>query len=392
MINRIIMIVLDSMGVGQMPDAADFGDYDVNTLGHIAEQTENFNIPNLTAMGLANIEGVSALPAIENPTGAVARLAEVSKGKDTTTGHWEIAGLVIDTPFKTFPNGFPDEVIDAFSAVTGRGVLCNKPASGTQIIEELGAQHIASGDVIVYTSADSVFQIAAHEDVVPLTELYDMCQKARDILRGDYAVARVIARPFIGAPGSFSRTANRRDYSLKPFGKTVLDSLKEADYQVRAVGKIVDIYNGCGITHDVHTASNMDGVDKTISYMKDDFKGLIFTNLVDFDAKYGHRRNLPGYAKAIEDFDRRLPEIVAAMRDDDVLLMTADHGNDPSYKGTDHTREYIPFIAYGKQIKAGVNLGTRASFADIGATIADIFGVAMPEHGESMKAQLVEKI
>ncbi len=391
MIKRIIMIVLDSMGVGEMPDAADFGDFGVNTLGNIAKNTPNFNIPQLRQLGLANIDGVDAIAAVAQPTGAFGRLAEVSKGKDTTTGHWEIAGLVIDTPFKTFPNGFPAEVIDAFSAAVGRGVLCNKPASGTQIIEELGEQHMATGDVIVYTSADSVFQIAAHEDVVSIEELYDMCQKAREILRGEYAVARVIARPFVGQPGSFSRTPNRRDYSLSPFGKTVLDHLKEADYEVRAVGKIVDIYNGCGITHDVHTKSNMDGVDKTLDYMKDDFKGLIFTNLVDFDAKFGHRRNVAGYAQAIEEFDLRLPEIYAAMNDDDVLFLTADHGNDPTYKGTDHTREYVPFIAYGKAIKPGVNLATRASFADIAATIADMMNVQMPANGNSMKALLMEK-
>ncbi len=379
------MIVLDSLGVGELPDAAEFGDFGVNTLGNIAKHIKDFNIPHLKELGLANIDGVDALEGVPQPIGAYGRLAEVSKGKDTTTGHWEIAGLVIDKPFKTFPQGFPKVVIDQFEAATGRKALCNKPASGTQIIEELGEQHMSSGAVIVYTSADSVFQIAAHEDVVPLEELYDMCEKARAILRGDYAVARVIARPFVGQPGSFKRTPNRRDYSLKPFGKTVLDNLKEAGYEVRAVGKIVDIYNGCGITHDVHTKSNMDGVDQTIHYMKDDFKGLIFTNLVDFDAKFGHRRNIAGYAKALEEFDLRLPEILDEMNDDDLLILTADHGNDPSYKGTDHTREYIPFIAYGKAVKGNVNLGTRQSFADIGATIADIFGVTMTEHGESMK-------
>ncbi len=385
------MIVLDSMGIGEMPDAKDFGDFGVNTLGNIAKKTEDFKIPHLLEMGLANIDGVVDLPAVDNPTAAVARLAEVSKGKDTTTGHWEIAGLVIEKPFKTFPNGFPDEVIKAFSEATGRGVLCNKPASGTQIIEELGEEHIKTGDVIVYTSADSVFQIAAHESVVPLEELYDTCEKARQILCGDFAVARVIARPFIGKPGKFERTANRRDYSLDPFGKTILDSLKEANFEVRAVGKIVDIYNGCGITHDIHTKSNMDGVDQTINYMKDDFKGLIFTNLVDFDAKYGHRRDVAGYAKAIENFDLRLPEIIAEMRDDDILFLTADHGNDPTYTGTDHTREYVPFIAYGSEIKAGVNLGTRKTFGDIAATIADIFGVDMPANGSSMKQLLMGK-
>ncbi len=391
MTKRIIMIVLDSLGIGEMPDANDFGDFGVNTLGNIAKNTENFKIPHLLEMGLANIDGVKDLSAVAAPTAGFARLAEISKGKDTTTGHWEIAGLVIDKPFKTFPNGFPDEIIKAFSEATGRGVLCNKPASGTQIIEELGEKHIETGDVIVYTSADSVFQIAAHESVVPLEELYDMCEKARKILQGDFAVARVIARPFVGKPGKFERTANRRDYSLNPFGKTVLDSLKEADFDVRAVGKIVDIYNGCGVTHDIHTKSNMDGVDQTLKYMKDDFKGLIFTNLVDFDAKYGHRRDVAGYAKAIEAFDLRLPEIFAEMRDDDILFLTADHGNDPTYTGTDHTREYVPFIAYGKAIKAGANLGTRKSFGDIAATIADIFGVEMPANGESMKQQLMGK-
>ncbi len=391
MTKRIIMIVLDSMGIGEMPDANEFGDFGVNTFGNIAKNTKDFKIPHLLEMGIANIDGVTDMPAVDQPTAAFGRLAEVSKGKDTTTGHWEIAGLVIDKPFKTFPNGFPDEVIKAFSEATGRGVMCNKPASGTQIIEELGEKHIETGDVIVYTSADSVFQIAAHEKIVPLEELYDMCEKAREILRGDFAVARVIARPFIGKPGKFERTANRRDYSLDPFGKTVLDSLKEASFDVRAVGKIVDIYNGCGITHDIHTKSNMDGVDQTIKYMKDDFKGLIFTNLVDFDAKYGHRRDVVGYAKAIEAFDLRLPEIINAMNDDDILFLTADHGNDPTYTGTDHTREYVPFIAYGKAIKSGVNLGTRKTFGDIAATIADIFGVTMPSNGESMKALLMGK-
>lgn len=386
MINRVIIFVLDSVGIGALPDAEEFGDKGVNTLGHIAEAAEDFKIDNLKALGIGNIPGLDAIEASDSPKAAYGRLGEVSQGKDTTSGHWEIAGLHLHEPFKTYPNGFPKSVIDAFEEATGRGVLCNKPASGTTIIKELGEKHMETGDVIVYTSADSVFQIAAHEEIVPLEELYDMCEFARELLKGENQVARVIARPFIGEDAeSFTRTANRHDYSLDPFGETILELAKNKGYDVEAVGKVVDIFNGVGITKSVHTKSNMDGIDQTIKFLDHDTKGILFTNLVDFDAKYGHRRNVEGYQQAIEDFDKRLPEILEAMKDDDIIIFTADHGNDPTYTGTDHTREYVPALIYGKEIKAGADIGTRKSFADIAATIADIFNIDGLEHGESFK-------
>jgi phosphopentomutase len=388
MINRVLLFVMDSVGIGALPDSEKFGDIGVNTLGNIAKNSQDFEINNLRNLGIGNIDGVEDVASVDTPVGSYGRLMEISNGKDTTTGHWEIAGLHIEEPFKTYPNGFPDYIIDAFEKETGRKVLCNKPASGTEILKELGKEHMDTGAVIVYTSADSVFQIAAHEEIVPLDELYKMCQFARDLLRGEDQVARVIARPFIGEPGNFARTSNRRDYSLKPFRKTVLDSLKEAGYDVQAVGKIVDIFDGEGITEDVHTKSNMDGIDKTLDYLKTDSKGLIFTNLVDFDAKFGHRRNIEGYREALEEMDARLPEIFETMKDDDIIILTADHGNDPSYKGTDHTREYAPLLVYGKNVKVN-NLGTRKSFADIAATIADIFGLDKTEIGESFKNEIL---
>ncbi|MCT4632736.1 MAG: phosphopentomutase [Firmicutes bacterium] len=388
MINRVLLFVMDSVGIGALPDSEKFGDIGVNTLGNIAKNSQDFKINNLRNLGIGNIDGVEDVESVDTPVGSYGRLMEISNGKDTTTGHWEIAGLHIEEPFKTYPNGFPDYIIDAFEKETGRKVLCNKPASGTEILKELGKEHMDTGAVIVYTSADSVFQIAAHEEIVPLDELYKMCQFARDLLRGEDQVARVIARPFIGEPGNFTRTSNRRDYSLKPFRKTVLDSLKEAGYDVQAVGKIVDIFDGEGITEDVHTKSNMDGIDKTLDYLKTDSKGLIFTNLVDFDAKFGHRRNIEGYREALEEMDARLPEIFETMKDDDIIILTADHGNDPSYKGTDHTREYAPLLVYGKNVKVN-NLGTRKSFADIAATIADIFGLDKTEIGESFKNEIL---
>jgi phosphopentomutase len=386
MTKRVIIFVLDSVGIGALPDAEKFGDIDVNTLGHIAEQSKNFKINHLIKLGIGNIPGLEAIEKAEKPMAAYGRLAEVSDGKDTTSGHWEIAGLHLTEPFKTYPNGFPDEVIKKFEEATGRGVLCNKPASGTTIIKELGEKHMATGDVIVYTSADSVFQIAAHEAIVPLEELYEMCEFAREMLRGENQVARVIARPFVGEDAeSFERTSNRHDYSLDPFGKTILELAKDKGLDVEAVGKVVDIFNGVGITKSVHTKSNMDGIDQTINFLKRDTEGIIFTNLVDFDAKYGHRRNVEGYREALEAFDARVPEILEAMNDDDVIIFTADHGNDPSYKGTDHTREYIPALIYGKEVKPGADIGTRESFADIAATIADIFDIDGLEHGKSFK-------
>ena len=385
MINRITILIMDSVGIGALPDSEKFGDVGVNTLGNIVKAFPDIKIDNLKKMGVGNIEGFNELDATDNPIASYGRSLEFSNGKDTTTGHWEIAGLKIEKPFKTFPNGFPDEVINEFERLTNRKVLCNKPASGTVILEELGEEHMRTGNPIVYTSADSVFQIAAHEEIIPLEELYKMCEIAREILRGENQVARVIARPFIGTKGSFERTSNRHDYSLDPFGKTVLDIAKEANYEVKAVGKIVDIFNGNGITESVHTVSNMDGVDKTIEYLKTDFKGILFTNLVDFDAKFGHRRNVEGYKKALEEFDRRIPEILETMKDDDMLIITADHGNDPTYKGTDHTREYIPLLVYGKKIKKNINLGTRKTFADIAATISDILKIDSTGNGESFK-------
>jgi phosphopentomutase len=374
---------MDSLGVGALPDAERFGDVGVNTLNNIAKNVSSFKIPNLVNLGIGNLEGVTDIESSNQVLGAYGRSMEVSNGKDTTMGHWEIAGLNISEPFNTYPDGFPEEIIKPFEEQTGRKVLCNKPASGTVVIEEYGQQHVETGDLIVYTSADSVFQIAAHEEIVPIETLYEYCEIAREMLMGKHQVARVIARPFIGQAGSFERTANRHDYSLKPFDKTVLDNLKEAGKDVIAVGKIVDIFDGEGITESVHTKSNMDGVDQTLRYMKEDNDGLIFTNLVDFDAKFGHRRNIEGYRDAIEEFDARLPEIMAAMKDDDILMLSADHGNDPSHVGTDHTREYIPILVYGKGIKSNTNMGTRETFADIAATIADVLQVKAPINGKS---------
>lgn len=389
MVNRVVLFVLDSVGIGALPDAELFGDVGVNTLGNIAKSTDDFKIPHLMKLGIGNIEGVDAIEAAPSPIGAFGRSLEASNGKDTTTGHWEIAGLLIDKPFKTYPDGFPVHVIKAFEEKTGRKVLCNKPASGTVVLEELGEEHMKTGNPIVYTSADSVFQIAAHEDVIPLDELYKMCEIAREMLRGDDQVARVIARPFVGKPGAFERTSNRRDYSLKPFEKTVLDFAKEAGLEVKAVGKIVDIYDGEGITEDVHTVSNMDGVDQTLKYLYDDFKGIIFSNLVDFDAKYGHRRDVKGYQKALEEVDARLPELMQALKKEDVLIIMADHGNDPTYKGSDHTREYIPILVYGESVKAGVDIGTRKTFADIAATVSDLLNIPKTAYGTSFKKDIL---
>lgn len=389
--NRIIWIVIDSVGIGELNDSKEFGDEGVNTLGNIVKEFNDIKIPNMIKLGLGNIDGVNYLNKAEYPIGSFGRCNELSQGKDTTTGHWEMTGLLVDTPFKTFENGFPKEIIDEFERRTGRKVVANKPASGTEVLDEFGEHQMKTGDVIVYTSADSVFQIAAHEDIIPLEELYDMCKIAREIMMGEYAVARVIARPYIGSgKGKFERTSNRRDYSLSPFDKTVLDNIKESGLDVIGVGKIEDIFNGQGITEAIHTKDNMDGVDQTINYIKQDNNGLIFTNLVDFDSKYGHRRNIKGYKEALEEFDARIPEIIDAMNDKDILIINADHGNDPSYKGTDHTREYIPLLVYGKDIKNGINLGTRNRFSDIGATVADILKVANTKNGTSFKNEIMK--
>lgn len=390
MINRVILLIMDSVGIGGMPDSEVFGDKDVNTLGHIATQSDGLDLPHFNYLGLSSIPSVDYLSYEGQVAGSFGRMACLSKGKDTTTGHWEIAGLHIKEPFKTYPDGFPPVVIDAFEKAVGRKILCNKPASGTVVLEELGEEHMKTGMPIIYTSADSVFQIAAHEEIIPLEELYDMCEKARALLMGEDVVARVIARPFIGSPGHFTRTSNRRDYSLSPYEPTILDHLKEAGYAVKAVGKIVDIYNEQGITEDVHTKDNMDGVDWTLKYMAEDFKGLIFTNFVDFDAKFGHRRNIDGYRDALQEMDARLPEIFDALKEDDLLIVTADHGNDPAYKGTDHTREYVPLLVYGEKVKSGVDLGTRETFADIAATLSDLFNVKKTPIGTSFKTDILK--
>lgn len=389
---RVFLIVLDSVGIGAMPDAHQYGDENAHTLGHIAEHRGGLKLPHLEALGLGWIAPVQGVTAVDSPLAAYGRMQEASVGKDTLTGHWELMGLRLSVPFKTYTDkGFPKELIQQFESLTGRKVIGNKAASGTAIIEELGQEHMRAGAWIVYTSADSVFQIAAHEEVVPLEELYQACQVARRLTQEDpYLVGRVIARPFVGTPGRFVRTANRRDYALKPFGKTVLNMLKEAGYEVIALGKIEDIYAGEGITRALKTQSNMDGVDKLLVTMEETFTGLSFVNLVDFDSLYGHRRDPDGYAQALEVFDQRLPEILARLKDHDLLMITADHGNDPTHHGTDHTREYVPLLCYSPSFQQkGISLGLRETFADVGATIADNFGVTLPKWGTSFLVELM---
>ena len=378
---RVFLIVLDSLGIGEMPDAAAFGDKDCNTLKRISASPE-FCIDNLFKMGLGNIDGVNFLPKTDLPTAAFARMTESSAGKDTTIGHWEIAGVVSDSPMPTYPDGFPSEILDEFAKKTGRGILCNKPYSGTKVIADYGEEHIKTGDLIVYTSADSVFQIAAHEDIVPPEMLYEYCRIAREILVGDHAVGRVIARPFVGNYPDFTRTSNRHDFSVEPLKETLLDAIKSANKTVYAVGKIFDIFAGKGVTQKVFTTSNLDGIEKTLKALDTDFNGLCFINLVDFDMLYGHRQDINGYAKALTEFDRYLPEITTKMRDDDILVITADHGCDPGDDSTAHTREYTPLIVYGKSVKP-INLGTRKTFADIAATVADYLDVDFKCDGES---------
>ncbi|TLS35663.1 phosphopentomutase [Pseudalkalibacillus caeni] len=386
---RIFLIVLDSVGIGEASDAEDFGDKGADTLGHIADHMGGLKMPNMEKLGLGNIREVQGIKESPSPLAHYAKMEEASNGKDTMTGHWEIMGLHIEQPFRTFPDGFPEELISELEKRTKRKVIGNKPASGTEIIKELGKEHMETGALIVYTSADSVLQIAAHEDVVPIDELYHICEIAREITkRKEYMVGRVIARPFVGDPGNFERTANRHDYALKPFGRTVMNELKDENFNVIALGKISDIYDGEGVTKAIRTESNMDGMDKLVQSQDMDFEGLSFLNLVDFDAKYGHRRDPEGYGNALEAYDERLPEVLEKLREDDLLLITADHGNDPVHQGTDHTREYVPLVAYYKGIDEGKDLGLRKTFADIGATVADNFGVKMPEHGQSFLNQL----
>ncbi len=391
MIKRVTLIVLDSLGIGQLPDAEKYGDKGADTLGHIISGYPRLAVPNLQKLGFGNIRGAAdGKYAVEGPAGAFGKLKELSSGKDTITGHWEIAGLRTDVPFKTYPDGFPQEFIDKFQEAIGREVIGNCTASGTVIIEELGPEHEAAGKPIVYTSADSVFQIAVNTDVIPLEELYEICETARGMLQGEWACGRVIARPYVIRDGKRERTSDRKDYAVSPPEKTMLDLVSEKGKTVYAVGKISDIFNGQGVTVSVHTDNNMDGVDKTIEALEQDFEGLIFTNLVDFDSKFGHRRDAAGYGKAIEEFDARLPEIIAAMGDDDVLMLCADHGNDPAHEGWDHTREYVPVVIYGDAVRAGVDLGVRESFADIGATVCEVLDAGKTAVGESFWG-LVEK-
>ena len=381
---RVFLIVLDSFGIGEMPDAANYGDKGSNTLGTVAKSPE-FSMPNMEKLGLFNIDGVTTKAPYAAPEGVFARMTEQSAGKDTTTGHWEIAGLISKKPMPTFPNGFPQEMLDEFSKAVGRKVLCNKPYSGTQVIQDYGDEHRKTGALIVYTSADSVFQIAAHEEVVPVEELYRDCEIARQMLQGDLGVGRVIARPFVGtSSGNYTRTSRRHDFSLEPPQDTMLDVLKEAEYDVIGVGKINDIFAGKGITEFVRTQDNADGIEKTMEYMERDFNGLCFVNLVDFDMLYGHRNDVPGYAKALTYFDQKLPKILSALEPEDVLMITADHGCDPGTPSTDHSREYTPFVMYGKNLPHGKNMGTRGSFSDIGATVLDYFGLSGNIAGESM--------
>ncbi|KAF6562849.1 phosphopentomutase [Paenibacillus sp. EKM202P] len=387
---RIHLVVMDSVGIGEAPDAAQFDDYDVDTLGHIARERGGLNMPNMGKLGLSNIRSIEGVPAADKPLAYYTKMQEASNGKDTMTGHWEIMGLNIAVPFRVFPDGFPDELIQRIEEHTGRKVIGNKPASGTEIIDELGEEHVKTGALIIYTSADSVLQIAAHEEVVPLKELYEICEFCRKItLEDPYMLGRIIARPFVGEAGNFSRTSNRHDYALKPFGRTTMNELKDAGLDVIALGKISDIYDGEGVTKAVRTVSNMDGMDKLVATLDEEFTGLSFLNLVDFDAVYGHRRDPQGYGQALDDYDARLPEVFAKMTDDDLLIITADHGNDPTYRGTDHTREYVPLLAYSPRFAAGgKELAVRKTFADIGATVADNFGVKLPEHGISFLAEL----
>ena len=387
---RIHLVVLDSVGIGEAPDAEAFGDLGSDTLGHIAEATGGLYMPNMEKLGLANIVPIKGLSKAETPAAYYGKMQEASVGKDTMTGHWEIMGLNINTPFKVYPTGFPEELVRQLEEKTGRKVIGNKPASGTEILDELGKEHMETGAIIVYTSADPVLQIAAHEEIVPLEELYRICEIARELtLEPDFLVGRVIARPFIGEPGSFKRTANRHDYALTPFERTVMNELKDIGKEVIAIGKIDDIYNGAGVTKAIRTKDNMDGMDKLVQVVGEEFEGLSFLNLVDFDALYGHRRDPKGYGAALEEFDQRLPEVLEPLNEDDLLILTADHGNDPTFPGTDHTREFVPLLAYSPRFKGGQELELRTTFSDVGATVADNFSAPLPKFGTSFLSKLL---
>jgi len=385
--NRITLIVLDGAGIGAMPDAPDWGDAGSDTFGHICESRQ-LSLPNLQSLGLGNIRPLSGVTAVEKARGNYGKCALKSNGKDTTTGHWEMAGIILERAFTTYQNGIPQSIIDQFVSRTHvPGILGNIPASGTEIIKRLGEEHVNTGKPIVYTSADSVFQIAAHEEVIPLVSLYKISEIARGILRGEHEVGRVIARPFLGEPGSFYRTENRHDYAVPPPRENLLPLLSENGLDVVCIGKIASIYDSAGVTQDLTAKNNEQSIDQTIRALQEKTRGLIFSNLVDFDMLYGHRRDTEGYARALEHFDSRWPEIENAMDDDDLAIITADHGNDPTYPGTDHTREYAPLLVYGKSARPGVNLGTRASLADIGQTIAENFGLKLTA-GESFLSQV----
>jgi phosphopentomutase len=386
---RICIVVLDSVGIGELPDALKFGDEGAHTLGHIAEVVPGFELPNLQRLGLGCIAPLKNIPPAVKPAAYYGKMAEVSVGKDTMTGHWELMGLKVEIPFQTYPNGFPPALVEQFERETGRKVIGNKPSSGTEILDELGEQQMKTGEWIVYTSADSVFQLAAHEDIIPLDELYRACEIARRLtLQPEFAVGRVIARPYNGQPGAFARTSNRHDYAVKPPAPTVMNKLQQAQWDCIAVGKISDIFTGEGVTKSLHTVSNADGMNKTIEVMAKPFSGLCFTNLVEFDSLYGHRRDPVGYARALAEFDQSLPELMAQIGEHDLLILSADHGNDPIHAGTDHTREYVPLLVWNPSFAEPSSLGVRATFADIGATIADNFGVEIVGEGISFLNQL----
>lgn len=380
---RVFLIVLDSFGIGEMEDAEAYGDKGTNTLRSVSSSFA-FSMPNMEKLGLFNIEGVTCRDGVKEPQARIARMKEASKGKDTTIGHWEIAGIVSRQPLPTYPEGFPEEVLEAFAEATGRGVLCNRPYSGTEVIRDYGDEHVQTGKLVVYTSADSVFQIAAHEDVVPVETLYEYCRMAREILQGRHGVGRVIARPFVGTSGNYTRTPRRHDFSLEPPAVTMLDQLKRAGRDVISVGKIKDIFAGRGITEAVYTKGNEEGIERTLEYLGKEFEGLCFVNLVDYDMLYGHRNDIEGYAQALTYFDEKLPEILGRLGEEDILMITADHGCDPGYTvSTDHSREYTPFLMYGNKVKPD-NLGTRETFADIGATVLAYFGLKPEFAGTSM--------
>ncbi|MDP3014701.1 MAG: phosphopentomutase [Candidatus Subteraquimicrobiales bacterium] len=389
MFNRAIIIILDSVGVGELTDAYKYSDEGSNTLANTAKAVGGLNLPNFQKLGLGNIIDIEGVSPSKNPLASFGKMAEKSAGKDTTTGHWELMGLYLPKPFPVYPKGFPEEIINEFERRIGRKILWNKPASGTEIIKELGEKHLKPGCPIIYTSADSVFQIAAHEDIISLNELYKMCEVARDILKDEHNVCRVIARPFTGKPDTFVRTAERRDYSVKPPSKTVLDYAIDAGFKVYAVGKIGEIFANQGISKAVHTKNNMDGIDKTLEFMKNEDKGIIFANLVDFDMLWGHRNDPQGYAKGLKEVDKRVPELIERLKSSDVLIFTVDHGCDPTTPSTDHSREYVPLLVYGEKIKPGINLGIRKSFSDLGRTISELLGFPAPVEGESFAEMIV---